>query len=98
MRHAHEHNIVHRDIKPHNILMTAEGVVKVTDFGIARAVTASGFTQTGVVMGSVQCFSPEQAKGIPVGPQSDLYSLGCVLYEMLTEKYLLRGKPDCDCP
>ena len=92
LRHAHEHNIVHRDIKPHNILMTAEGVVKVTDFGIARAVTASGFTQTGVVMGSVQYFSPEQAKGIPVGPQSDLYSLGCVLYEMLTGEVPFTGE------
>lgn len=92
LRHAHEHNIVHRDIKPHNILMTADGTVKVTDFGIARAVTASGFTQTGVVMGSVQYFSPEQAKGLPVGPQSDLYSLGCILYEMLTGEVPFTGE------
>jgi len=92
LRHAHEHNIVHRDIKPHNILMTEEGMVKVTDFGIARAVTASGYTQTGVVMGSVQYFSPEQAKGIPVGPQSDLYSLGCILYEMLTGEVPFTGE------
>ncbi|MBA2132046.1 Stk1 family PASTA domain-containing Ser/Thr kinase [Capillibacterium thermochitinicola] len=92
LRHAHEHNIVHRDIKPHNILITEDGLVKVTDFGIARAVTASGFTQTGVVMGSVQYFSPEQAKGLPVGPQSDLYSLGCVLYEMLTGEVPFTGE------
>jgi serine/threonine-protein kinase len=92
LRHAHEHNIVHRDIKPHNILMTTEGMVKVTDFGIARAITASGYTQTGVIMGSVQYFSPEQAKGIPVGPQSDLYSLGCILYEMLTGEVPFQGE------
>ena len=92
LRHAHEHNIIHRDIKPHNILITEEGIVKVTDFGIARAVTASGYTQTGVVMGSVQYFSPEQAKGLPVGPQSDLYSLGCVLYEMLTGEVPFTGE------
>lgn len=92
LRHAHEHNIVHRDIKPHNILMTNEGMVKVTDFGIARAITASGYTQTGVIMGSVQYFSPEQAKGNPVGPQSDLYSLGCVLYEMLTGEVPFQGE------
>lgn len=92
LRHAHEHNIIHRDIKPHNILITEDGMVKVTDFGIARAVTASGYTQTGVVMGSVQYFSPEQAKGLPVGPQSDLYSLGCVLYEMLTGEVPFTGE------
>ena len=93
--HAHEHNIIHRDIKPHNILITSDGIVKVTDFGIARAVTTSGYTQTGVIMGSVQYFSPEQAKGLPVGPQSDLYSLGCVLYEMLTGEVLFQRKPNC---
>jgi serine/threonine protein kinase len=84
LHHAHQRNIVHRDIKPHNILITPDGQVKVTDFGIARAISASSFTQTGVVVGSVQYSSPEQAKGGTVGPQSDLYSLGCVLYEMLT--------------
>jgi serine/threonine-protein kinase len=84
LHHAHQRNIVHRDIKPHNILITPDGQVKVTDFGIARAISASSFTQVGVVVGSVQYSSPEQAKGGVVGPQSDLYSLGCVLYEMLT--------------
>ncbi len=84
LHHAHQRNIVHRDIKPHNILITPDGQVKVTDFGIARAISASSFTQTGVVVGSIQYSSPEQAKGGIVGPQSDLYSLGCVLYEMLT--------------
>jgi serine/threonine protein kinase len=92
LNHAHQHNIVHRDIKPHNILITAEGRVKVTDFGIARAVSASGLTQTGVVLGSVQYFSPEQAQGGVVGTQSDLYSLGCVMYEMLTGKVPFSGE------
>lgn len=92
LRHAHDHNIIHRDIKPHNILLTGDGRVKVTDFGIARAISAGGFTQTGVVMGSVQYFSPEQAKGSPVGPQSDLYALGCVLYEMLTGEVPFNGE------
>ncbi|NLY89032.1 MAG: Stk1 family PASTA domain-containing Ser/Thr kinase [Firmicutes bacterium] len=92
LRHAHDHNIIHRDIKPHNILLTADGRVKVTDFGIARAISAGGFTQTGVVMGSVQYFSPEQAKGLPVGPQSDLYALGCVIYEMLTGEVPFTGE------
>ncbi|MGE5582445.1 MAG: Stk1 family PASTA domain-containing Ser/Thr kinase [Bacillota bacterium] len=91
LHHAHQRNIVHRDIKPHNILITPDGLVKVTDFGIARAISASSFTQAGVVVGSVQYSSPEQAKGGIVGPQSDLYSLGCVLYEMLTGEVPFQG-------
>src|SRR5690606_17693957 len=70
--------------KPHNILITPEGRVKVTDFGIARAASTATLTQTGTVIGSVHYFSPEQARGEAVGPASDLYSLGVVLYEMLT--------------
>jgi serine/threonine protein kinase len=84
LNHAHQRNIIHRDIKPHNILVTPDGQLKVTDFGIARAVSASSFTQTGIVVGSVQYASPEQVKGGLVGPQSDLYSLGCVFYELLS--------------
>lgn len=89
--HAHKHNIIHRDIKPHNILVTKDGRVKVTDFGIARAISESSFTQTGIVVGSVQYSSPEQVKGGAVGPQSDIYSLGCVLYEMLTGRVPFKG-------
>ncbi|MDR3564842.1 MAG: Stk1 family PASTA domain-containing Ser/Thr kinase [Negativicutes bacterium] len=84
LEHAHQNNIVHCDIKSHNILTTRSGRVKVTDFGIARAVTSATMTQTGTIIGSVHYFSPEQAKGGAVSAKSDIYSLGVVLYEMLT--------------
>jgi eukaryotic-like serine/threonine-protein kinase len=81
---AHERDVIHRDIKPHNILITGSGDVKVTDFGIARAASSSTMTRTGHILGTAHYISPEQAMGEPVGPASDLYSLGIVLYEMLT--------------
>ena len=80
---AHESGVIHRDIKPQNVLVTRTGDVKVTDFGIARAAS-SPLTQTSAVLGTAAYMSPEQAMGKQVGPQSDLYSLGVVLYEMLT--------------
>jgi serine/threonine-protein kinase len=92
---AHEKGIVHRDIKPHNVLLPASGppgAVKVTDFGIAKALSAPGETDTGLIMGSVHYLSPEQAKGEPVGPQADLYSLGVVLFEMLTGRRPFEGQ------
>jgi len=84
LSHAHRHGIVHRDVKPHNILITEDGRVKVTDFGIAQAVTMATVTYSGAILGSVHYFSPEQAKGAQTGEKSDIYSLGVVLYEMLT--------------
>src|SRR5438874_2902420 len=81
---AHRNGVVHRDVKPGNVLLTRFGNVKVTDFGIARAGTSDGLTQTGSVMGTATYFSPEQAQGLPVDGRSDVYSLGVVLYEMLT--------------
>ena len=83
LAHAHRHGLVHRDIKPHNILITAEGLVKVADFGIARAASAASLTDSGTILGSVHYFSPEQARGQTIGAPSDIYSLGIVLYEML---------------
>lgn len=91
LAHAHANNLVHCDIKPHNILMMADGHAKVADFGIARAVTESTMTYSGNVVGSVHYFSPEQAKGTMITPKSDVYSLGVVLYEMLTGKLPFTG-------
>lgn len=89
---AHRNNLVHCDIKPHNILVMPDGHIKVTDFGIARAVSASTMTYSGSVMGSVHYFSPEQAKGTVITTKSDVYSLGVVLYEMLTGKLPFNGE------
>jgi beta-lactam-binding protein with PASTA domain/predicted Ser/Thr protein kinase len=92
---AHRNGVVHRDVKPGNVLVTQTGQVKVADFGIARAITANAdenLTQVGTVMGTATYFSPEQARGDAVDPRSDIYSLGCVLYELLLGKPPFSGE------
>lgn len=89
---AHKNNIIHRDVKPQNILVTENGDVKVTDFGIAKSTTASTITNTTTIMGSAHYLSPEQAKGTFIDARTDMYSLGIVLYEMVTGKLPFEGE------
>jgi serine/threonine-protein kinase len=89
---AHGHGVVHRDVKPANILIDRSGRVKVTDFGIARAARATTLTRPGMVLGSANYVAPEQAQGNPVGPAADLYSLGCVLFESVVGRTPYQGR------
>src|SRR5215217_4504874 len=93
LRFAHRHGVVHRDIKPHNIMVDAEGRLTVTDFGIARAEQAgsSQMTEAGSIIGTAQYLSPEQARGAPVDQRSDIYSVGVLLYELLTSSVPFTG-------
>ncbi|HHU44884.1 MAG TPA: serine/threonine protein kinase, partial [Actinomycetales bacterium] len=87
----HAANLIHRDIKPGNLLVTPEGTVKITDFGIAKAAEAVPLTRTGMVVGTAQYVSPEQAQGRQVTPATDVYSLGCVAYEMASGRRPFQG-------
>lgn len=91
LSHAHKNHIIHRDIKPQNILVAVDGTIKVTDFGIARAATAATVTTTANALGSVHYFSPEQARGGYVDEKSDIYSLGITMFEMITGKLPFEG-------
>src|SRR6266487_1851407 len=88
---AHARGIVHRDVKPGNVMLTTDGKVKVMDFGIARASAVPSITQTAAVVGTAQYIAPEQAQGLAVDARSDLYSLGCCLYETLTGQVPFSG-------
>ena len=90
--HAHQNHIVHRDIKPHNILIDHNGNVKITDFGIAMALSATSITQTNSVLGSVHYLSPEQARGGMANKKSDIYSLGIVMFELITGRLPFSGE------
>lgn len=92
LRVAHKNKIIHRDVKPHNIMITTDGVVKLADFGIARAVNDTTLSTGSKIVGSVHYFSPEQARGNYVDERSDIYSLGIVMYEMLTGKVPFDGE------
>jgi predicted Ser/Thr protein kinase len=91
LKHVHDHGVIHRDIKPPNILLTADGRVKLTDFGIAKVFASTHLTATGGVVGTAEFLSPEQAAGKPVTKRSDLYSLGVVLYALLTGRTPFEG-------
>jgi hypothetical protein len=93
---AHGRGMVHRDVKPQNVLLTADGVAKVADFGIARAASETTVSDSSLVLGTAKYMSPEQAAGEPVGPASDLYSLGVVLYEMLTGEVPFEADSEVD--
>jgi hypothetical protein len=91
LKHVHDHGIVHRDLKPSNILVRDDGVIKLTDFGIAKVFSGTSLTQTGGVVGSAEYIAPEQAAGKPTTKRSDIYSLGVILYQMLTGRPPFEG-------
>ena len=91
LKHAHDHGIIHRDLKPQNLMRDEAGVVKLADFGVAKVFASRQLTATGGIVGTAEYVSPEQASGKPVTPRSDLYSLGVVLYLLLTGRLPFKG-------
>jgi serine/threonine-protein kinase len=96
LKHAHDHGVIHRDLKPSNLLRGSDGQIKLTDFGIANVFAEPHLTRTGVVVGTAEYLSPEQAEGKPATNRSDLYSLGCVLYTLLCGRTPFRGESVID--
>ena len=96
LKHVHDHGIIHRDLKPQNLLRTADGVIKLTDFGIAKVFAGKQLTVTGGLVGTAEYLSPEQASGKPVTHRSDLYSFGVVLYTLLTGRTPFQGRSTLD--
>ena len=92
LQHAHRQGIVHRDVKPENLMVTRDGVVKVADFGLARAFADAQITEAGNVTGTVQYLAPEQLQGEPADPRTDLYALGVVAFELLTGRLPFTGE------
>jgi hypothetical protein len=96
LKHAHDHGVIHRDIKPHNLLRTEDGTVKLADFGVARVFASRQLTSTGALIGTAEYASPEQAGGKPVTARSDLYSFGATLYRLLTGRTPFQGETAVD--
>ncbi len=92
LKHAHDHGVIHRDLKPANLLLTPDGQIKLTDFGIAKLFGSTQITAAGGVIGTADYMSPEQAEGLPITHRTDLYSLGCVMYALLTSKPPFGGR------
>src|SRR5205814_186190 len=91
LKHAHDHGVIHRDLKPPNLLRTSTGIIKLTDFGIAKVFAGRQLTNTGGVVGTAEYLSPEQATGKQASKRSDLYSLGAVMYALLVGKTPFTG-------
>jgi len=93
---AHERGLIHRDVKPQNIMIDTSGKARLTDFGVVKALSAPALTQSGMTFGTAAYLSPEQATGAPIGPASDVYALGCVMYELLAGTTAAVNEKGCE--